>query len=118
MSLRELSTGCIHTVYTPHVQCDACPSVTHSQGSGRPGPNHGYDLKRTFDQEFGHDRSLRYAQVHAAMSRLLKNGLVEVDGTEAGSGPERKRYANMKAGIADMERLSSTPRTIPAADAP
>lgn len=27
------------------------------------------------------------------MSRLLENGLVQVDGIEAGSGPERKRYA-------------------------
>lgn len=33
------------------------------------------------------------------MSRLLKNGLVEVDGIEAGGGPERKRYAITDAGI-------------------
>ena len=32
------------------------------------------------------------------MSRLLKNGLVEVDGVEPGGGPERKRYAITDAG--------------------
>ncbi|MYR62133.1 PadR family transcriptional regulator, partial [Streptomyces sp. SID625] len=56
------------------------------------GPRHGYDLKRAFDETFGHDRPLHYGQVYSTMSRLLKNGLVEVDGIEAGGGPERKRY--------------------------
>ncbi|GGW82059.1 hypothetical protein GCM10010320_75030 [Streptomyces caelestis] len=42
------------------------------------------------------------------MSRLLKNGLVEVDGIEAGNGPERKRYAITEAGISDMERWLAT----------
>lgn len=37
------------------------------------------------------------------MSRLLKNGLVEVDGVEAGGGPERKRYAITAAGVTDVE---------------
>ena len=55
------------------------------------GPRHGYDLKRAFDEKFGHDRPLHYGQVYSTMSRLLKNGLVEVDGIEAGGGPERKR---------------------------
>jgi hypothetical protein len=36
------------------------------------------------------------------MSRLLKNGLIEVDGIEAGGGPEHKRYAITEAGITDM----------------
>ena len=57
------------------------------------GPRHGYDLKRAFDEKFGHDRPLHYGQVYSTMSRLLKNGLVEVDGIEAGDGPDRKRYA-------------------------
>jgi DNA-binding PadR family transcriptional regulator len=43
------------------------------------------------------------------MSRLLKNGLVEVDGIEAGGGPERKRYAITEAGITDVERWLATP---------
>ncbi|WP_353944482.1 PadR family transcriptional regulator [Streptomyces sp. HUAS MG91] len=73
------------------------------------GPRHGYDLKRTFDSTFGHDKPLHYGQVYSTMSRLLKNGLVEVDGIEAGDGPERKRYAITDAGITDVQRWLATP---------
>ncbi|MEE1939267.1 PadR family transcriptional regulator [Streptomyces sp. TRM 70361] len=66
------------------------------------GPRHGYDLKRAFDERFGHDRPLHYGQVYSTMSRLLKNGLVQVDGIEPGEGPERKRYAITDAGITDV----------------
>ncbi|MEV4431784.1 PadR family transcriptional regulator [Streptomyces sp. NPDC049555] len=66
------------------------------------GPRHGYDLKRAFDERFGHDRPLHYGQVYATMSRLLKNGLVEVDGIEQGDGPDRKRYAITDAGVTDV----------------
>lgn len=73
------------------------------------GPRHGYDLKRAFDDTFGHDRPLAYGQVYATMSRLLKNGLVEVEGIEAGDGPDRKRYAITDAGITDVERWLASP---------
>lgn len=105
----ELSTRCIRAVYTPHVECRPCPSVTHSWGSWSPGPHHGYDVKRAYDQRFDHDRPLRYGHVGSTMSRLLKNGLVEVAGIEAGNGPGRKRYAITEAGITDMERWLATP---------
>ncbi|ARZ70452.1 PadR family transcriptional regulator [Streptomyces sp. HU2014] len=68
------------------------------------GPRHGYDLKRAFDARFGQDRPLHYGQVYSTMSRLLKNGLVEVEGIEQGEGPDRKRYAITDAGITDVER--------------
>jgi DNA-binding PadR family transcriptional regulator len=75
------------------------------------GPRHGYDLKRAFDDEkFGHDRPLHYGQVYSTMSRLLKNGLVEVDGIEAGGGPERKRYAITDAGITEVQQWLATPQ--------
>ncbi|MEU9999022.1 PadR family transcriptional regulator [Streptomyces sp. NPDC050848] len=73
------------------------------------GPRHGYDLKRAFDEKFGHDRPLHYGQVYSTMSRLLKNGLVEVDGIEAGGGPERKRYAITEAGVTDVEQWIGRP---------
>ncbi|MDX3453853.1 PadR family transcriptional regulator [Streptomyces sp. ME02-8801-2C] len=73
------------------------------------GPCHGYDLKRAFDEKFGHDRPLHYGQVYSTMSRLLKNGLVEVDGIEANGGPERKRYAITGAGVTDVEQWLATP---------
>jgi DNA-binding PadR family transcriptional regulator len=73
------------------------------------GPRHGYDLKRAFDERFGQDRPLHYGQVYSTLSRLLKNGLVEVDGIEPGDGPERKRYAITDAGITDVEQWLAQP---------
>jgi DNA-binding PadR family transcriptional regulator len=73
------------------------------------GPRHGYDLKRTYDARFGADRPLSYGQVYATLARLLKNGLVEVDGVEPGAGPERKRYAITAAGVTDVDRWLSEP---------
>ncbi|MFE2495946.1 PadR family transcriptional regulator [Streptomyces scopuliridis] len=75
------------------------------------GPRHGYDLKRSFDDQFGRDRPLHYGQVYSTMSRLLKNGLVVVDGIEAGGGPERKRYAITEAGVTDVGRWLSQPES-------
>jgi DNA-binding PadR family transcriptional regulator len=78
-------------------------SISHTLlGLLESGPRHGYDLKRAFDERFGHDRPLHYGQVYSTMSRLLKNGLVEVDGIEAGGGPDRKRYAITDAGVTDV----------------
>ncbi|MFF5360684.1 PadR family transcriptional regulator [Streptomyces scabiei] len=73
------------------------------------GPRHGYGRKRAFDEKFGHDRPLHYGQVCSTMSRLLKNGLVEVDGTAAREGPERKRYVITEAGVTDVQRWLATP---------
>ncbi|KPC66740.1 PadR family transcriptional regulator [Streptomyces chattanoogensis] len=73
------------------------------------GPRHGYDLKRAFDAHFGHDRPLHYGQVYSTMSRLLKNGLVEVDAVEPGAGPERKRYAITDAGVTDVAQWLARP---------
>ncbi|WP_137993609.1 PadR family transcriptional regulator [Streptomyces vilmorinianum] len=85
-------------------------SVGHTLlGLLESGPRHGYDLKRAFDESFGHDRPLHYGQVYSTMSRLLRNGLVEVDGVEAGAGPERKRYAITEAGVTDVEQWLGRP---------
>lgn len=98
-------TTCVYTGCTV-----AAMSIGHTLlGLLESGPRHGYDLKRAFDERFGHDRPLHYGQVYSTMSRLLKNGLVVVDGVEAGGGPERKRYAITEAGITDVERWLSQP---------
>ena len=65
------------------------------------GPRHGYDLKRSYDERFGHGRELHYGQVYSTLARLLKNGLVEVE-AEPGAGPDRKRYAITSAGVTDV----------------
>jgi hypothetical protein len=43
------------------------------------------------------------------MARLLRNGLVEMDGIEPGGGPERKRYAITDAGVTDVENWLAQP---------
>ncbi len=73
------------------------------------GPRHGYDLKRAYDERFGQDHPLHYGQVYSTLSRLLKNQLVELDGVEAGGGPERKRYAITDAGVTDVARWLAQP---------
>ncbi|MEV7358764.1 MULTISPECIES: PadR family transcriptional regulator [unclassified Kitasatospora] len=74
-------------------------------------PRHGYDIKRLHDEHFGRDRGLHYGQVYATLSRLLKNGLVVVDGVEAGDGPERKRYAITDAGVTDLANWLAHPES-------
>jgi DNA-binding PadR family transcriptional regulator len=74
------------------------------------GPRHGYDLKRSYDEQFGQGRGtpLHYGQVYSTLARLLKNGLVEVE-SEPGDGPDRKRYAITDAGVTDVASWLAKP---------
>lgn len=72
-------------------------------------PSHGYDLKRAHDELFPGDRPLAYGQVYSTLARLLKNGLVTVEGVEPGDGPDRKRYAITDAGVTDVDTWLQTP---------
>jgi DNA-binding PadR family transcriptional regulator len=86
-------------------------SVGHALlGLLETGPRHGYELKRSYDERFNTTgRPLHYGQVYGTLARLLKNGLVEVDGIEPGDGPERKRYAVTDAGVTDVARWLAQP---------
>ena len=75
------------------------------------GPSHGYDLKRAHDELFSPGRPLAYGQVYSTLARLLKNGMVTVEGPEAGDGPDRKRYAITDAGITDIDSWLATPES-------
>jgi DNA-binding PadR family transcriptional regulator len=87
-------------------------SVGHALlGLLETGPRHGYDLKRAYDERFGQGKPLPYGQVYSTLSRLLRNGLVEVTGVEAGDGPDRKRYAITDAGVTDVAEWLATPET-------
>src|SRR3954471_21701605 len=55
-------------------------------------PSHGYDLKRDYDAFFGRGRPLPFGQLYATLGRLARDGKVVVGETEAGAGPDRKRY--------------------------
>jgi len=72
-------------------------------------PRHGYDLKRSYDEFFGEMRPLRYGQIYATLSRLERDGLVELAGTTAGQGPDRKTYAITGVGVTDLERWYTEP---------
>lgn len=68
------------------------------------GPAHGYDLKRGHDARFPAAKPLAYGQVYAALSRLERDGLVEVVETTSGGGPERTTYALTAAGDQELRR--------------
>lgn len=85
-------------------------SIAHTLlGLLETGPRHGYDLKRTYDERFGQDKPLPYGQVYSTLSRLLRNGLIEATGVEAGEGPDRKRYAITDAGVTDLAEWLGSP---------
>jgi hypothetical protein len=72
-------------------------------------PSHGYELKRSYDRRFGRDRPLPFGQVYATLGRLERDGRVRVEGTEAGGGPERRRYSITPEGVKELERWLTAP---------
>ncbi len=74
-----------------------------------PAPTYGYDLKRSFDQRFGVDKPMPFGQVYATLSRFERDGRAVVVGTEAGDGPERKRYAITEQGVTDLAQWMKEP---------
>ncbi|MEI5520832.1 PadR family transcriptional regulator [Streptomyces brasiliscabiei] len=68
------------------------------------GPSHGYDLKRRHDERFPQARPLAYGQVYTTLQRLVRDGLAEIDGTEAEGGPERTMYRSTDEGARELAR--------------
>ena len=66
-------------------------------------PRHGYDLKRDYDTFFGRGKPLPFGQLYATLGRLARDGKVVVGETEAGAGPDRKRYVITPEGVSDLE---------------
>ena len=85
-------------------------SVQHALlGFMETAPRHGYDLKRAYDEHFAEMRPLRYGQIYATLSRLERDGLVELAETTPGQGPDRKTYAITDDGVTDLERWYHEP---------
>jgi DNA-binding PadR family transcriptional regulator len=72
-------------------------------------PNHGYELKRQYDEYFGRDRPLPYGQVYSTLSRLARDGRVLAGGHAPGEGPERKLYAITGEGETALAVWLTTP---------
>jgi DNA-binding PadR family transcriptional regulator len=66
-------------------------------------PRHGYELKHLHDRLFGGGKELRFGQVYASLSRLLRDGLITVEAIERDEGPDRKLYAITAQGVARLE---------------
>ncbi|MER7173951.1 MULTISPECIES: PadR family transcriptional regulator [Streptomyces] len=66
------------------------------------GPSHGYDLKRRHDERFPQARPLAYGQVYTTLQRLVRDGLAEVEGTDADGGPERTHYRSTDKGSVEL----------------
>jgi DNA-binding PadR family transcriptional regulator len=72
-------------------------------------PSHGYDLKHDYDAYFGRERPLPFGQVYATLARLTRDGKVVPGATEAGQGPDRKRYVITDVGKRDVESWLAEP---------
>ena len=72
-------------------------------------PNHGYELKRQYDEYFGRDKPLPFGQVYATLSRLARDGRVLAEGSAPGEGPERKLYAITAEGEAALQAWLERP---------
>lgn len=73
------------------------------------GPQHGYALKRDYDQWFSDSRSLKFGQVYATLGRLERDGLASVVAVEAGEGPDRRSYAITAEGVEELESWLASP---------
>ncbi|MCA0251817.1 MAG: PadR family transcriptional regulator [Actinobacteria bacterium] len=72
-------------------------------------PSYGYDLKHGYDRLFGREKQLAFGQVYAVLARLLKSGLIDLLGDEAGAGPDRKRYQVTPTGRDEITHWLFTP---------
>jgi DNA-binding PadR family transcriptional regulator len=74
-----------------------------------PKAQHGYTLRRRYDDWFGTNRPLKSAQVYATLQRLARDGLVNLAEVTSGEGPDRRIYAITEAGVYELERWLAEP---------
>jgi DNA-binding PadR family transcriptional regulator len=72
-------------------------------------PSHGYELKRQYDEYFGHDRPVPFGQVYSTLARLVRDGRAAAGGSSPGDGPERKLYAITEEGEAALSAWLAAP---------
>lgn len=74
-------------------------------------PSYGYDLKQSYDSHFGVRKPIAFGQVYSILARMVRDGLIDALGEEAGSGPDRKRYAITDQGRSHLRTWIFTPDT-------
>jgi DNA-binding PadR family transcriptional regulator len=70
---------------------------------------HGYDLKQSYDRQFGGVKPIRFGQVYRTLAQLERDGRVTVVAVEAGAGPDRKRYSITAEGVTDLDAWLAEP---------
>ncbi|MCC7352852.1 MAG: PadR family transcriptional regulator [Anaerolineae bacterium] len=67
-------------------------------------PRHGYDLRAAFQAVVGGEENwdVKPAQVYTTLARLEESGLVQEEGIDQGSGPEKRIYAITPAGRTEL----------------
>ncbi len=76
-------------------------------------PRHGYELKHLYDGRFGGSQPVKFGQVYSTLSRLRRDGMIDMAAIESGEGPERKLYAITPEGVVDLERWLAEPEPPP-----
>lgn len=71
--------------------------------------SYGYDLKAIYDRYFGIRKPLAFGQVYGALSRMIRDGYIQLVGEEAGEGPDRKKYAVTSTGREHLQTWMFTP---------
>lgn len=74
------------------------------------GPQHGYGMKSVYDDWFATSRPLKTGQIYSTLGRLERDGLVTVQASEEGQGPDRKMYAITSDGVEALESWLGTPQ--------
>src|SRR6266542_2480911 len=72
-------------------------------------PRHGYDLKREYDGLFAQIWPVKFGQIYSTLTRLERDGRVELDGEVPGRGPERKLYTITDDGVDTFTRWLREP---------
>jgi len=72
-------------------------------------PGHGYDLKSRYDTLLDPSRSLQEAQVYATLTRLERDGLIEVTAVGQDGGPPRRTFALTPGGRRELDRWLDEP---------
>lgn len=73
------------------------------------GAAHGYELKRTIDQEFAPFWQIDFAQLYRSLAKMTRAGWVRVHIASGGQGPVRKVYALTPRGRAEFSHWLAQP---------
>ncbi len=72
-------------------------------------PSHGYDLKLRYDDLLDPDRPVQPAQIYSTLTRLERDGLVELLDVAKERTPTKRVYQATAEGVDELERWLSTP---------